>query len=222
MMKRKISPTQRMLNTWAIVIIIWSIFRAHFKTELPIWLDEFVAKPLIFLTPVIYYIRTIEIKPIAQALWLHKKNWKEDVLFSVIVGAMFYASAAGANYAKYKTFLPPEPRFLDTYALPLLLVVAIASSIWEEILSRGFVAKRLFEESKNIWTASLYSSILFFFMHIPILFTSKDITGYTILQVMTTDILLSFVITYLFIYRRSLLVPIIIHALYNISLYIFL
>lgn len=221
-MKRKISPTQRMLNTWAIVIIIWSVFRSHFKTELPIWIDEFVAKPLIFLTPVMYYIRSIEMKPIAESLWLRTKHWRSDVLFSLAVGAMFYASAAGANYAKYRTLLPPEPRFLETYALPLLLVVAVASSIWEEVLSRGFVTKRLYEDSKNIWTASFYSSILFFFMHIPILFTSRDITGYTILQVMATDLMLSFVISYLFIYRRSLIVPIIIHALYNISLYIFL
>ena len=59
-MKSKVTATQRALNLWAVILIIWSVYRAKFR--LPEWLDEFIAKPLVFILPVYYYIRKIEKK----------------------------------------------------------------------------------------------------------------------------------------------------------------
>ena len=42
MTKSETSPTQKMLNVWAIILIIWSLYRATFKTGLPILFDEFI------------------------------------------------------------------------------------------------------------------------------------------------------------------------------------
>ena len=47
-------------------------------------------------------------------------------------------------------------------------------------------------------------------------------TGTVILQVMMTDIALSVVVSVLYLQRRSLLLPIIIHAFYTFSLTFFL
>ena len=60
-MKSKATPTQKALNLWAVVLIVWAIYRAKFK--LPEWFDEFVAKPIVFVLPVYYYIQKIEKKP---------------------------------------------------------------------------------------------------------------------------------------------------------------
>ena len=45
-MKENVSPLQKSLNVWAIILILWSIYRANFGTSLPTWLDEFLVKPL--------------------------------------------------------------------------------------------------------------------------------------------------------------------------------
>ncbi len=56
-MVEKVSATQKILNVWAIVLILWSVYRANFGTNLPMWLDEFIMKPLIFLGPIVLYVQ---------------------------------------------------------------------------------------------------------------------------------------------------------------------
>src|SRR3989344_3962000 len=50
-MVRSKSHTEKILNVLAIVLIIWSLYRAYFKTSLDPLIDEFIAKPLVFLLP---------------------------------------------------------------------------------------------------------------------------------------------------------------------------
>lgn len=218
----KITPTQRMLNAWAVVLIIWAVYRAHFKTDLPMWVDEFIAKPMIFLAPLYYYIKNDEHKEFFSSLGFTLKHWKTDIGLSMVVGTMFLVAGAAANYFKSGTYLPADPKFLKDYPALMLVGVAFASALWEEILMRGFVLKRLYEESKKIVYPAFFNSFLFFFLHIPILFTSANITGYLILQVLAMDIVLSLMISFLFLYQRSVWVAILIHFFYNLSLYFFL
>ena len=219
----KITPTQRMLNMWAIVLILWAFYRAHFKTDLPMWIDEFIAKPLIFITPLYYYISKYENHHnILTALSFKLKGWKTDVLIGLLVGGIFFIGGASANYVKYHSIFPKHPIYFGNYNIFLLVAVGIGSAITEEILMRGFVLKRLYEESKQVFRSAAFVSFLFFFLHIPILFTSKDITGYTILQVMATDLALSLCVSLIYLQRKSITVPILIHVLYNIALYMFL
>jgi membrane protease YdiL (CAAX protease family) len=102
------------------------------------------------------------------------------------------------------------------------MFTALATGISEEILSRGFVLKRLYEDSKNILTSSFFASILFFFLHVPILFTNIKLTGNLLLFFMVTDIILSLFNSFVFLIRKSLFLPIFIHALYNITLLLFI
>lgn len=218
-MKQKITPTQRALNLWAIILIVWSIYRANFR--LPEWFDEFIAKPLVFILPVYYYIKTIDKKDFFASLYIKPKQIFSDFLLGVGVGALFFATAILANFVKYKKLF----FFAKSAAgqnIPLILAIALATAISEEILSRGFVMKKLYEESKNIYTSSFFSSVLFFFLHVPILFTNARMTGNTLLLVMATDLVLSLVNSFILIERKSLALPIFIHALYNLSLIFFI
>lgn len=221
-MKEKVSATQKALNVWAIVLILWSIYRANFKTDFPIWFDEFIMKPLFFILPVYEYIRAIELKPFFERVGLHTKNLVGDIVIGFAVGIGFLlsgyiASTLRASSAHINIFA----LILSTQTLYLLLV-AFATAFSEEILSRGFILKRLYEESRSAFQAILISSILFFFLHIPMLFTSEKITGMLLLRIMTTDLLLSVVVSILFLQRKSLVLPIIVHALYNLSLILFI
>ncbi|KXK10828.1 MAG: hypothetical protein UZ22_OP11002000589 [Microgenomates bacterium OLB23] len=71
-MNNKASTIQRVLNVWAIVLIIWSIYRT--KLALPEWFDELIAKPLVFVLPVYYSIIKYEQKPFFEQIWLKKKD----------------------------------------------------------------------------------------------------------------------------------------------------
>ena len=46
MLKKKVPELERILNVYGIVLILWSIYRWNFI--MPDWVDEFIAKPLVF------------------------------------------------------------------------------------------------------------------------------------------------------------------------------
>ncbi|MBI2641504.1 CPBP family intramembrane metalloprotease [Candidatus Roizmanbacteria bacterium] len=218
-MKSKVTPTQRALNLWAIVLIIWAIYRAKFK--MPEWFDEFIAKPSVFILPVYYYVTKVEKKAFLEAINLKLKFILSDLMVAFSIGGVFVLSAILANFIKFKKFIFLQQTFNPQDVL-LIVAIALATGISEEILSRGFILKRLYEESKNIYTSSFFASILFFFLHIPILFTKASITGNLLLTIMGTDLALSLINSFIFLETRNLIVPILIHAFYNLSIVFFL
>ncbi|OGK18758.1 hypothetical protein A2866_04280 [Candidatus Roizmanbacteria bacterium RIFCSPHIGHO2_01_FULL_39_8] len=218
-MKSKASPTQKTLNVWAIILIIWSVYRAKFR--LPEWFDEFVAKPVVFVLPVLYYIKRYEKKDIFSALDIRLKLKLQDVLLVLSIGGIFAISAFMANFLKFhKVVLFQNP--LQLQAFVYIIVMALVTGISEEILSRGFVLKRLYAESKNIYTASFFASVLFFFLHVPILFTNLKLTGNLLLMFMAMDMILSLVNSFVFLERKNLVLPILIHTFYNLTIILFL
>ena len=214
-MKEKVSPTQRALNLWAVILIVWALYRTYLK--MPEWFDEFIAKPLVFVLPVFYYIKVIDKKQIFDYLNFRLKG-KEifyDFLYSLGVGFVFFVTTVAASYFRtgklvFMGRLPSLGQFLT------IVAIALATGITEEILSRGFVLKKLYEESKNVLSSTFLASVLFFFLHVPILFTNTKITGNMLLLFMATDMLLSMVNGLIFLQKKSLTIPIFIHAFYNI------
>ncbi|NMB84216.1 CPBP family intramembrane metalloprotease [Candidatus Roizmanbacteria bacterium] len=219
-MKQKITPTQKTLNLWAVILILWSIYRANF--HFPDWVDEFVFKPLVFILPVFIYVRRNEKGGFFHNInFYNKKTWKTDLGLGFLIGAAFFLSALIANYLKTKKFvlfLHPPASFLS---MVLVFATVIATAVSEEILSRGFVLKRLYQESKNIYSSSFFASILFFFLHVPILFTNAKMVGNLLLAFMFVDISLSIINSLVYLNRKSLILPILIHAFYNLSLILF-
>jgi len=218
-MKQKISPTQKALNLWAVILIIWSIYRANVK--MPEWFDEFIAKPLVFILPVYYYIKNIDKTNFFSAILLKQKQIVKDLILGLGVGGIFFATAIFANYVKFHRIFFVNKSFTPQDML-LIVLMALATGISEEILSRGFVLKRLYDESRNIYTSSFFASILFFFLHVPILFTNAKIVGNMLILFMMTDLVLSLVNSFIYLDRKSLVLPILIHAMYNISLTFFI
>lgn len=219
-MKKPISHLQKCLNTWAIVLILWSIYRTTFKTDLPVWFDEFIAKPAIFLIPLHIFITRIEKKNFLEAVDFTPRHLKSDFFIGLGAGLLFLITGFIAFYVKHGQ--PPQFAATGSSVLMYTIVIAFASSITEEILSRGFMLKRLYEESRSALQSVFYASFLFFFLHIPILFTDSSLRGGALLQVMMTDFLLSFAISFIYLQRRNIIIPILIHAFYNLSIYLFL
>ncbi len=213
-MKKDVSTIQRVLNTWAIVLIIWSIYRT--KLGLPEWFDELVAKPLVFILPVYINIYRFEQKAFFQAIWLKKKTILTDIYLGLFVGAIFMIAAFFSNYLRTGNIA-----FLQNVLGGNILLagtLTLATAISEEILSRGFILKRMYEDSSNMYSSSFIASVLFLVLHIPILFTIPNLPGSLLLLFLGTDFILSLVNSFVFLDRKSLLAPILIHALYNLSI----
>ncbi len=213
-MNKNVSTLQRVLNVWAIVLIIWSVYRT--KLLLPEWFDELIAKPLVFILPVYYSIKHFEQKPFFQQIWLKKKTILTDTYTGVFVGLIFIVAAFFSNYIRLGNLSFIEG-VLNTN-LVVAGILTLATAISEEILSRGFILKRLYEESSNMYSSSLIASTLFLVLHIPILFTIPNLSGSLLLLFLATDFILSLVNSFIFLDRKSLLAPILIHAFYNFAI----
>jgi len=220
MKKKPVSPTQKVLNLWAVILIIWSVYRAKFF--MPEWFDEFIAKPLVFVLPVYLYIKKVEKKDFLPSILLTTKNIFKDIYLAIIIGFVFALSAFFSNYLKHGGFLFNATVIYSTsQKLSTYFFIASATGFSEEILSRGFILKRLYEESGNLYTSSFISSILFFILHIPILFTNLKLTGGLLLLFMITDLILSLANSFIFLERKSLILPILIHAFYNLAVILY-
>lgn len=207
-----------MLNVWAIILIIWSFYRATFGTTLPMWIDEFIAKPLVFLLPLYWYSTRLKKKPLLETIGFTKKHEIADILFGLGIGVFFVVMAIMVRYMKVGSIEAP----VITGATILWIIMSISAAFLEQIVSTGFIFNGLLKESKNIFQALIITAILFSFLHIPALFGANRINGGVLMQTMLLNVVLSFTTSTAFLLRKNTTVPAIIHALYLLSLPILL
>lgn len=220
-MKQSSSTTQKILNIWAIILIIWSIYRT--KIQLPEWFDEFIAKPIVFIGPIYYFIVKKENKKFFNEILLNFNQLFINILIAIGIGSFFTLTALFSNYAKHGKLIFSNTLFNQAPSLLVLtIVIALVSAISEEIVARGFLLKKLYDESKNKLMASFLTSILFIILHIPVLFTNIQLSGPLIMLFLGTDFILSMINSIIFIERKSIIPTILILAFYNLAILLYI
>ena len=213
---------RRVFLVWFSIFIIWSFYRANINTYE--WIDEFIFKPLIFVVPVIYIVLRKEKKALSSlGLCPKPKDAFLDVYFGVVIGIVFAFEGLLANYLKYGefSFTPILAAKASAGIIPYLLI-NLATSVSEEILGRGYLFTRLFESYKHKLNAALTSSFLFFFLHIPIMFTRLDLSGSSLLIYTFSVFLLGITNCYILSIRKSLVLPVLIHLFWNMTVSLYL
>jgi len=212
-MKKKVPHSQKVLNLWGIILIVWAFYRLKFK--MPEWFDELIAKPIVFVLPVYCFISKVEKKDFFSSLSFSFKSIKKDFLISFFISLIFLGTIIFANWINHKEiFLFKQG--INQNIFFYIVFISLFGAISEQILSTGFVFKRLFEESKNFYQTAFFNAILFFFLHIPLRLTIHGLIGNQLIFLMLTDIFLSILNSYFFTSYKSLNIPIFIHAFYNI------
>ena len=209
-MRSKLTYTERVLNIWAISMILWSFYRAAFQANLGIWVDEIVAKPAIFLVPMYVFITRFEGKLFLKSVGLKVKSLWQEVAMGGLMGSVFFLAML---------LLSDSHFFVDKKAIQWI-VLALVTATTEVLLSQGFVLERLLKDSKNVVTACIYASVLNFFLNVPLLFTTSGLTGDLLIRVLVIQLSLNLALSFLYAYRRSVYAPIIIKAMYLLSVYL--
>lgn len=194
---------ERVLTTWGIVVILWSLYRAYIPA--PLWFNEFIAKPLIFLTPVYLFFKQSVHAHLSFLKFLgfpEKKDFGKELLFSVsllifVFGMGIFMFLTGGhklisvNTINYSKILG-------------LFILALVTSIVEEALGRGFVFNQLYFYSRNLLMSLFVSALLFFVLYLPGALTAQ-IGGQALVMNLMLNFLLSFITGVLFYMRRNLL-----------------
>lgn len=205
-------------QVWGWILLVWSLYRYFLK--LPEWVDELVAKPLVFVAPVLWYVANKERRALAS-VGISGKNFFKSVYIGLGFGMVFAIEGIIAHAIKYgKMDVNPIAAFAQ-YGF-FLIVLSCATAISEEILSRGFIFNRIYEKTKNLPYAAIIGSVLFILIHVPILVTTTKLTGMTLVLFFMTDVILALANSMLFVTTGSLVAPILVHIFWNMTVSLYL
>lgn len=210
-----LSPVFRL---WAWILLAWSLYRYFF--HMPEWTDEFFFKPLVFVAPVIWYVRNKE-KLSLETIGLTWRNFFTSVYIGLGFGIVFALEGLATHVIKYGKFDVTPILSFRQYGF-LLIVLSLATAFSEELLSRGFVFNRLYEKTKNLVYSSVISSFMFMLLHVPILVTTTKLQGVTLILFFVTDFILAMANSLLYYNTGSLVAPILVHIFWNMTVALYL
>ena len=205
----KENQIERILTTWGVIVVLWSIFRANFAT--PLWLSEFIIKPLIFLVPVVFYVQKyLQGGSILKKLGFPEKRFAEELVLAV--GLLFVVFGTGmvmllSNKQPFLLSLNNISFLKATYIFGL----SIATATVEEIVGRGFLFNYLHKYSKSFIMSLFVSSTLFFVLYLPGALT-MHVSGQALFMNLLMNFLLSFMAATLCYVRKNVLAAIGFHA----------
>lgn len=212
----------RTFIVWFVIFLFWAFYRANFF--FPEWVDEFIVKPIVFVFPVFYVVLAKEKKNLISLGFPTKlKELFEDLYIGVVVGVIFAFEGVLSNYLKSgKLMFEPIFALKAAGGVAPFLLLNFMTSVWEEILGRGYLYQRLYFLSKHQLGAAVTSSFLFLLLHIPIMFTRLHLTGTSFLIYPISIMLLGITNSYILSWRKTLSLPILIHAFWNMTVALYL
>jgi len=213
MRRSETTVSQRVLNIWAISLIIWSFYRVGFQTNLPIWFDEGIVKPLIFLVPAAWYIRRMEKKTLLGGFALMRPT-RHAMREALLVGIILICISFIMHMYKGGNVLIISIAHFSIVPT----VFSIIAVIVEQLLSTGFVFKRLYEDKKQVFSPVLTSAALYFFLHIPVLFGPSTIVLSSVILTVVLNTILSVMASILYIRHKNTLPSLVVSACFVIAL----
>lgn len=214
-----VKQVKKVYVIWFLILLVWSIYRVYFK--LPEWVDEIIVKPLIFVLPVIVWVIYQE-KRRLESIGLSFRNFFKEIYIGLGIGVLFGLEGLVVNYVKYGVFSFVPLFALSSVGLLPFLLFSLSTSVSEEILGRGFVFGRIFEAEKNLFKSAVISSFMFLLLHIPILFTRLNLMGGAAVVYLVSIFILGLTNSYLYSYRKNLVVPILVHLFWNATIALYL
>lgn len=164
---------KHVLALFSFIFILWAIYR-YFPESLPVWVEELILKPIVWLIPTFWVIKKIEKKPFAS-LGLVNENLFPALYWGIGLGLVFALEGLLTNIFKYGGLNLGEIN-LTPLAFLGSLILSLVTAFSEETVFRGFIFSRLWQIRKNELLANLISALLFVIIHLPV---SVFVLGYT-------------------------------------------
>ena len=204
---------------FSFIFAFWSLYRYFPEGVFPLWVEELIFKPLIWLIPTFWLVLKIE-KEKLTSLGITKKNLFPALYWGIGLGIVFAAEGLITNMVKYRGLQLPELNY-SFFELMGLVFLSLVTAFSEETVFRGYIFTRLWRLGQNEWLANLITAFLFTLIHLPI---GLFVLGYSPL-VMLTYLLFVFVFGFgsAFVFARSenLISSILLHSFWSWPIILF-
>lgn len=157
---------------------------------------------------------------IVKSLGYSRSNLLYSVYFGLTLGAVyvvaiFLGSAVISGIATFKE-LP-----LSGFEILLVVVVSLATGVWEQTVFSGFLLARFQKLFDNEWLSVSLTAFLFTLLHIPILWLDSSLKPFYIVIQLLLFTLIGFGNAVLMLRARNILAPILSHTFWALSFQIF-
>lgn len=215
--KKFLGTNQSTLILYGLIGITWTLYRALFRFSEG-W-DEFFFKPLVFLVPVFLWVRLKEGRDLGS-LGFSRRNFFKNLLIGLFLGLLFAAEGVATSAVKHKELIF-NPDYLRMSGIVLAGFISLATGFSEEVLNRGFLMSRLWESWGSEFWANLVSAFLFALLHLPMAVFGLNYLGFDILKYEFLIVVLGVADGFIFGRTRTIVAPVVSHALWNWSVILF-
>ena len=150
---------------FSFVFVVWCFYR-YLPQILPLWAEELILKPLLWLGPTFWLVKRVEKQSLASLGFTNKKLFP-SLYWGVGLGLVFALEGLLTNIVKYKGL---NLVALDYSSISFLGVffISLVTAFSEETVFRGYLFNRLWQIWHQEWIANIVSSFLFVLIHLPI------------------------------------------------------
>lgn len=202
------SKHNRWISVFLFIFISWIFYRYFFVT--PEWVDEFIAKPLLQVLPVILAVKFFEKKSLSS-LSVGSKRPLLHIGIGLGAGAFLVAESLLMQRLKYGSL----SMSLQGALLPFF--ISLATGFSEELVYRGYFARRIADITASALVATILQVIVFVLIHVPIIvFVLHYGVSDALLYCLQLGIL-GFFYGYIFFETGSIIPTVIAHTLWNFT-----
>ena len=203
---------------FSFIFIIWSIYR-YFPEFIPIWAEELILKPLVWLVPTFWLVTKIE-KQSLKSLGITGKNFFVSVYWGLGLGVVFALEGLLTNVFKNRGLNLVASDLSSTGFLTLFLL-SFVTAFSEETVFRGYIFNRLKQIWRSEWLASLVSSGLFVAIHLPVGIFTLGYTPGILLVYLFFVFIYAFGSAFVFARSQNLVSSVILHSLWSWPIILF-
>lgn len=200
------------IGNFFIIFILWSGYRLIFTQ--PVWFDEFIAKPLLWVAPLFYILKINSRERLAE-FGLKKNQNRRALLLGMMTGIGMSLVRIGAVYLRlgYLVFTP-----YDLLPRPLFghVEISLVTAVTEELVFRGYFLRVAVRELGNEWLANIFTTILFMLIHVPLVVITLGYNVSDALLYLVIIGLVSLVSGQLLFQQKNLAASVAFHATWNL------
>jgi len=212
----KLEKAHQVIGAYVLVFMVWGMYRLLFR--MPLWVEEVILKGLVMGGVVGYMVWKKE-RNGWKSLGINTKNFVPAVGFGLAVGVLLLFFGELVNYIQYGE-LAVNPEALTSGGIGQLLILGLVTAFWEELLMMGYVLTRLKEVWENEWTRVIVVALMFTLLHLPVMV----VDGLPVVQIMVRSLLVfgvGFGNGVMMLRTENLATPILTHALWGVSVFLF-
>ena len=201
----------RVLILYILITAVWAGYRYFFV--LPEWVDEFIAKPIIYLVPVLFVTLSLE-KNSIESLGITRHKYWLYALMGLGLGLLLLFESVMTRYFKNGSV---QLLSLTPPSLVLNLFIAFATGLVEEITFRGYFFRRIMWAWDNEIIANILSTVFFTVEHLPLAIFALHYSGMQLVTYSLEIYVLGTIFAYVFARAETIVPTTIAHTIWNFA-----